>query len=107
MPAKFSHSIVVVFIATAILLSVQSPLLAQNASLSGVVTDSSGAIIANAAITATNQQRNLTFETASDEGGRYIFLTLPVGRIPCRPKSAASSVSSKPESNSRSTCAAF
>src|SRR5262245_20557017 len=79
MPKQGFHATAAVLIAAAILLTIQTPLIAQTASLSGVVTDPTGAIIPNAAITATNQQRNLTFTGSSDEGGRYIFLHLPVG----------------------------
>src|SRR6478672_11541605 len=79
MPRKLSHYVKVLFYAVTVLSVGNLPLAAQTASLSGVVTDSTGAIVPKAAITAIDQQRRLTFSTVSDEGGRYILLNLPVG----------------------------
>lgn len=52
---------------------------AQTASLSGFVTDSTGAFVPSVDIVLKQTQRNLTFQTASDESGRYLFQSLPVG----------------------------
>lgn len=52
---------------------------AQTASLSGVVTDASGAVIPNAQVTATQVNRNLKFEAVTDELGRYLLQNLPIG----------------------------
>ncbi len=79
MSGKFFHHAVTISIAAAIFLAVTGRLAAQTASLSGTVMDSSGAIVPRAAITATDQQRSLTFTAISGEGGSYTLLNLPVG----------------------------
>jgi hypothetical protein len=52
----------------------------SNATLSGVVSDPSQAAVPGAAVTATHVDTNREFKAATDEVGRYVFLTLPVGR---------------------------
>jgi hypothetical protein len=47
--------------------------------ITGVVTDSSGSVIAGAAITITNPQTNFTRNTVSNEAGNYNFPNLPPG----------------------------
>lgn len=47
--------------------------------ITGTVTDPSGAIVPNAAVTATNTATNLTYETRTNEAGVYNLLFLPVG----------------------------
>jgi hypothetical protein len=49
-------------------------------SILGIVKDSSGAVIPNVKIAATNQETNLTQSTVSDLGGQYRLLALPVGK---------------------------
>ena len=65
------------------LLALVSPiaLLAQatTATISGTVTDSSGAIVPNIAVTAINVDTNLTRSANSNETGEYIIRFLPVG----------------------------
>jgi hypothetical protein len=51
-----------------------------SASLSGVVTDPSGAAVAGAAITAKEVDTGITRNTATDAAGRYELFALPVGR---------------------------
>src|SRR5436190_11915695 len=46
----------------------------------GVITDSSSAAVAGAAVTVTNEQTNDSRKTVSDQSGNYIFPQLPVGR---------------------------
>ncbi|MGC0772366.1 MAG: TonB-dependent receptor, partial [Candidatus Acidiferrum sp.] len=48
-------------------------------SLRGVVSDRSGAIVANAAVTLTNISQGLKRETATNNAGEYQFLALPPG----------------------------
>ena len=50
-----------------------------NARIKGSVTDPAGAVIAHAAITATNQATGVKFVTTSESDGQYIFQQLPVG----------------------------
>ncbi|MBL8231933.1 MAG: TonB-dependent receptor [Bryobacterales bacterium] len=49
------------------------------ASITGVVTDPSGAVIPKAKVVATNTGTNVTFETVTNDGGLYTFPFLPVG----------------------------
>src|SRR5689334_21121437 len=49
------------------------------ASLTGLITDSTGAVTANAVVTATNKATNVSQTTKSDNSGYYTFPTLPVG----------------------------
>ncbi len=48
-------------------------------SVSGVVTDPSGAAIPNARVTLTDQEKGFTFNGKSDNVGRYIFRAVPPG----------------------------
>ncbi|MEZ5352615.1 MAG: TonB-dependent receptor [Bryobacteraceae bacterium] len=48
-------------------------------SMTGTVTDASGAAIPNVKITATNQGTNVVFTTTTNEVGLYNLLFLPVG----------------------------
>lgn len=52
---------------------------AQTSSLSGVVTDSAGAVVPEAIISATNQDTSLNRRTVSDASGAYSFLQVPPG----------------------------
>src|SRR5262245_55218650 len=46
----------------------------------GFVTDSSGAVIAGAKVTATNEATNLTRNVNTNSSGEYVIALLPVGR---------------------------
>jgi hypothetical protein len=50
-----------------------------NASVVGVVNDSSGAIVPGALVTITNEGTGLQQSATSDSGGRYNFPRLPIG----------------------------
>ncbi len=50
-----------------------------NASLSGVVTDSSGAVIPGATVTAANTATGIATKTTSDSAGNYTLPSLPAG----------------------------
>lgn len=50
-----------------------------NASLSGTVTDSSGAVIPGTSVTATNTETGIATKTTSDAAGSYTFPSLPPG----------------------------
>src|SRR5258707_1309567 len=52
----------------------------NNASLSGRVTDSSGAVIRDAAVTARQVATNRTRDTHTDSEGRFRFAYLQVGQ---------------------------
>ncbi len=49
-------------------------------SLTGIITDSSGAAIVSAKITVIHQQTNMTFATATTETGNYTLPGLDIGR---------------------------
>ncbi|MFN0106938.1 MAG: TonB-dependent receptor domain-containing protein [Bryobacteraceae bacterium] len=52
---------------------------AQEARLSGSVSDTSGASIPSVALTATQGERQVVFQTQTDVEGRYLFPKLPIG----------------------------
>jgi len=65
------------------------PLGAQNtAAITGIVNDSTGAVIANATVTAKDLDRGVTFSTISDGVGVYNLPQLPVGRYEVKVQSA-------------------
>jgi hypothetical protein len=49
------------------------------ASLTGIVTDQSGATVPGATVTATNQATNVAYTAVSNEAGNYTVTSLPVG----------------------------
>jgi hypothetical protein len=57
------------FILSAILCAV--PCVAQNASVSGMVSDSSGAVIQRAKVVLTNSNTNAVYQAATDDAGVY------------------------------------
>lgn len=69
----------VILLAFALLLPVS--LTAQNiyASLTGTVTDTSGAVIRDAAVTVTNPDTGLRRSTTTDDRGNYLVIQLPAG----------------------------
>src|ERR1700730_14689933 len=52
---------------------------ATSGRISGTVTDSTGAVIPNAAVTVTNGATNLVRTAVTDDGGYYTVTNLPVG----------------------------
>ena len=63
------------------LLAAPAAALAQTgaASLTGIVSDQSGATVPGATVTATNQATNVAYAGVSNEAGNYTLTTLPVG----------------------------
>jgi Carboxypeptidase regulatory-like domain/TonB-dependent Receptor Plug Domain len=55
-----------------------------NGSINGAVTDSTGAAVAGAAITAKNIGSGETFSAVSSDGGNYTFTQLPLGAYEVR-----------------------
>jgi hypothetical protein len=49
------------------------------ASIRGTVVDPSGALVANASLTAIQTETGLTREVSSDSRGEYSFVELPIG----------------------------
>jgi hypothetical protein len=60
---------------------ISTPALAQTgaASLTGIVTDPSGAALPGATVTATNQATNVAYTAVSNEAGNYTVTSVPVG----------------------------
>jgi Carboxypeptidase regulatory-like domain/TonB dependent receptor len=55
------------------------PTLAQQATIVGTVTDPSGAVIANAKITATNAETGVQRTTTTNEAGQYVLPEVRIG----------------------------
>jgi hypothetical protein len=47
--------------------------------VSGELTDSTGAVVQGATVTLTDQDKGFTFTAKSDASGRYLFATIPPG----------------------------
>lgn len=60
-------------------LAVQGAAQINTASLTGLVTDPAGAVVANAAVTAKNKATNVESSATTDASGYYTFASLPVG----------------------------
>jgi len=67
---------VLLFVATATLILGQAFL----GSISGIVTDASGAVIAGAKVTVTDVDRNTVYTAASNETGLYVVPQMSIGR---------------------------
>jgi hypothetical protein len=69
------------WILVASLLACAVPALGQgtSASLTGRITDPSGAVIPGASVTVVNTDTNLTFTAKTDGVGTYLIRTLPIG----------------------------
>ncbi|MGH9660991.1 MAG: carboxypeptidase regulatory-like domain-containing protein, partial [Bryobacteraceae bacterium] len=63
----------------AALLLAAGALVAQEARLTGVVSDSTGGVLVGAAITATQTARNVAFQAQTGAEGRYLLPRLPIG----------------------------
>ncbi|HEX2459093.1 MAG TPA: carboxypeptidase-like regulatory domain-containing protein, partial [Vicinamibacterales bacterium] len=70
-----------VMIVLAATLFLPGPASAQTgaASLTGIVTDQSGASVPGATVTATNQSTNVEFTGATNEAGSYTIASVPIG----------------------------
>src|SRR5947207_10065273 len=51
----------------------------DTASITGTVTDASGAAVTKAQVTLTNVQQGLTRSATTNDSGEYLFAALPVG----------------------------
>src|SRR4029077_1317236 len=62
------------------IICVSASVLAQDtASVTGSVTDPSGAAVPNAQVTGTNPQKGVTRTAATNGSGDYLFAALPIG----------------------------
>ena len=69
-----------------LLLFVSAACLAQGTTsrISGVATDASGAVVSGAAITATNEDTEVSYSTKTSASGTYSFESLQIGRYTLR-----------------------
>src|SRR5215472_12610318 len=70
---------------------------AQTATVNGVVTDSSQAVISNATVSITNLDTGLRSDTRTNGTGNYTFTLLPVGRYRLSAAMSGFSTQSLPE----------
>src|SRR2546423_12871610 len=47
--------------------------------VSGILTDSTGAVVPGAKVILTDQQKGFTFTTTSESSGSYLFRSIPPG----------------------------
>ncbi|HLJ16425.1 MAG TPA: carboxypeptidase regulatory-like domain-containing protein [Bryobacteraceae bacterium] len=73
------------------------PAFAQTATVDGIVTDSSQAVIAGALVTITNLDTGLRREAHTNQTGNYTFTQLPIGRYKVDASMAGFSTESRPE----------
>src|SRR4051794_20273284 len=70
---------------------------AQNAQVSGVVKDQSGAVIPGATVTARNVETGLTRVAVSDGSGEYRLVSLPPGRYSIATELSGFSTETRPD----------
>lgn len=77
---SFGHC-VIIFLALFLVLGAPEPILAQitTARLTGMVVDSSGSVIPEASVTATQKATGFHSTTTSTDAGQFLFPFLPVG----------------------------
>jgi Carboxypeptidase regulatory-like domain/TonB dependent receptor len=76
---RFLASHVTIGLVFALLSSVSVFAQTGAASLTGIVTDQSGAAVPGASVVATNQATNVEYTAVSNEAGNYTVTSLPVG----------------------------
>ena len=78
MQRKAAHLLVIVFLLCAGAV-IETPAQISTASLTGLVTDPTGAVAPGAVVTATNKATNVAQSVTTDDSGYYTFASLPVG----------------------------
>src|SRR5438309_9851578 len=82
--ARFVRKPTLPFLSTVLVviaLALTPALFAQSyfGTVSGELTDSSGAVVTGAKVVLLDQQKGFHFETTSDNSGRYLFRSIPPG----------------------------
>src|SRR5437660_10054651 len=78
--SSFRDACFCVFVLLILVCAATIPALAQStASLTGIVTDASGAAVPNAKVTVTNKATGVSFNTQTDSDGAYLIPSLPIG----------------------------
>ena len=72
---------VVSFVCLSLGLVSVTPVFAQTgvATLTGIVTDDSGAAVPGVSVTATNQATNVNYTGVTNEAGTYVITSVPIG----------------------------
>jgi len=70
---------------------------AVNATLLGTVTDTSGAVVAGAKVTATEMKTGVSRSTATNDSGNYAFANLPQVNMKSPPRNRDSRRPCDPE----------
>src|SRR5438094_901164 len=78
---------------------VVAPCFAQTATLNGVVTDISDAVVAGARVQVTNLETGLRRQAETNETGAYTFNLLPVGRYKIAVSKSGFGTSERPDLN--------
>ncbi len=80
-PTLISQLSFLVLLLAAILFAAPALLLGQAyfGTVTGVLTDPSGAVLQGAKVTLTDQEKGYVFNTTSDNSGRYLFAPIPPG----------------------------
>jgi hypothetical protein len=76
---RFSPSLLLAIASMLVFASTALGQAVEIASVSGLVTDPTGAGVANAAVTITETEQQVIHTTVTDPSGRYVFNDLPVG----------------------------
>src|ERR1700737_5141621 len=79
---SLQHAVLIFAVALLVFAAFPTSLYSQTANtggVTGVVTDSSGAAIADASITLTDRATNTQRTTTSNDAGRYTFANVPPG----------------------------
>src|SRR5438132_6448200 len=72
--SSFRDACFCVFVLLILVCAATIPALAQStASLTGIVTDASGAAVPNAKVTVTNKATGVSFNTQTDSAGAYLI----------------------------------
>ncbi len=78
-PTFGSFLMVLVLVAIALMLTPALPGQAYFGTVSGEITDTTGAVVTNAKVVLMDQQKGFHFETISDNSGRYLLRSIPPG----------------------------
>ena len=76
---RWSRAAILLLILTSASLFLRAQIATTTATLSGVVTDPSGALIQDASVTAVSQSNGVSRAFTTDTTGRYLFSQLPPG----------------------------
>ena len=76
---NFRHAVVLTILAALALAPVALVAQGYFGTVSGELTDATGAMVQGAKLFSPDQQKGFTFSTTSDSNGRYLFRSIPPG----------------------------